>query len=100
MTPSIQKTLREEWNEKFPPPMLLGQNQEKVADWWLSKLSQALTEQHESDLQIFREKIEDLPLRRFAVENDEKAKEIQSDYEVGFNEAKRHLLASLDEEKK
>ena len=34
-----EETLRKEFNEKFPPPMLLGQNQEQVANFWLSKLS-------------------------------------------------------------
>lgn len=36
LTPHREKELREEWNKKFPPPMLLGQNQEKVADYWLT----------------------------------------------------------------
>lgn len=33
-----EKEIREDWNEAFPPPMLLGQNQEKVADWWLKEM--------------------------------------------------------------
>lgn len=34
--------IREEFNQAFPPPMLLGQNQERVADWWLSRFSTLL----------------------------------------------------------
>ncbi len=35
---SWEETEREMWNEKFPPPMLLGQNQELVADYWLFRI--------------------------------------------------------------
>ena len=34
------KELREKFNEAFPPPMLLGQNQEQVADFWLAVLDE------------------------------------------------------------
>lgn len=33
------EALREEFCKEFPPPMLLGQNQERVCDWWLAKLT-------------------------------------------------------------
>ena len=31
-----EEELRKEFNQAFPPPMLLGQNQEQVVNWWLS----------------------------------------------------------------
>ncbi len=36
---NTKEAMREKFNEKFPPPMLLGQNQERVADFWLAELA-------------------------------------------------------------
>ena len=37
-----ENEIREQWNEAFPPPMLLGQNQERVADYWLTERREAM----------------------------------------------------------
>lgn len=54
-TQTPEERLRAEWNQAFPPPMLLGQNQERVADWWLDKMNQEINAAVEADKErLFR----------------------------------------------
>lgn len=102
MTQHIQKTL-EELKEKLPQEILGALEYRgfydcgKYLDETIYKhiepiLSQSLTEQHERDVQSFREKVEGMKKNYVSDDYDEKL--------LGYDTALDELLANLDETEK
>ena len=66
--------------DKFIPSM--------IADWWINKLDLALSKQKEEMV----ERIKKLHPHKYAREDDEKGKEIQGDYNWGYNSALQDII--------
>ena len=55
---NIIEDIVKEFNEKFPPPMLLGQNQEQLRNFIISSLNKVIEERNKEILDIFTTEIE------------------------------------------
>lgn len=86
--------LREEFNKAFPPPMLLGQNQEKVADWWLEKIDKIrkASFSHGMSVGTFEESEQNAALSKMV---REKAGEWEEEFEKKWNTADEWLVVKF-----
>ena len=105
--PKPLEEIKEEFYKKFPPPMLLGQNQEWVADWWIDKI----LSYHKEKMAVLRKKVEKMNFRNNPKGYDGNSLEDASDfhriaaenwaevirYEVGHDDALSEILTLLED---
>ena len=73
--------IRRQWNEAFPPPMLLGQNQERVATWWINICLQKTASAQREALK----KVGEMALKMKRTKNEAHVKYDENDEIVNYN---------------